>query len=159
MKKLIILISIILCLAVIGSVLAIAVYDATPIEGGVNTDTYLYLSLNSERGTGVTLNKNNATLIPIVLGIDTNKESWTGSATLTIKPEAVGEGKTIEHVTIGYYSDLDCTKAVGSVSEGVFTYSVSEGTTVYVKIEYVENVTAAQVNATNGKLVCSFNVA
>lgn len=34
MKKLIILISIILCLAVIGSVLAIAVYDATPIEGG-----------------------------------------------------------------------------------------------------------------------------
>lgn len=160
MKKLIILISIILCLAVIGSVLAIAVYDATPIGGGVNTDTYLYLSLNSERGTGVTLNKNNATLIPIVLGIDTNEESWTGSATLTIKPEAVEEGKTIEHVTIGYYSDLDCTKAVGSVSDaGVFTYSVSKGTTVYVKIEYEANVTAAQVNATNGKLVCTFNVA
>lgn len=105
------------------------------------------------------MNKNNATLIPIVLGIDTNEESWT--AILTIKPEAEGEGKTIEHVTIGYYSDLDCTKAVGSVSEGVFTYSVSEGegTTVYVKIEYKANVTAEQVNATNGKLVCTFNVA
>lgn len=161
MKKLIILISIILCLAVIGSVLAIDVYDATPIEGGVNTDTYLYLSLNSERGTGITLNKNNATLIPIVLGVDTNETDWSGSATLTITPQAVGNEKTIEHVTIGYYSDSGCTKTVGSVSDaGVFTYSgITSGTTVYVKIEYVENVTAAQVNATQGKLVCTFNVA
>ncbi len=160
MKKLIILISIILCLAVIGSVLAIAVYDAAPIEGGVNTDTYLYLSLNSTRGTGITLNKNNATLIPIVLGIDTNETEWSGSATLTITPQAVGDNKNIDNVTIGYYADSGCTKAVGSVSDGVFTYTkIKEGTTVYVKIEYKENVTADQVNATNGKLVCTFNVA
>lgn len=159
MKKLILMISIILCIAVIGSVLAIAVYDAADIEGGVNTDTYLYLSLNSTRGTGVTLNKNTATLIPIVLGVDTNDSDWSGSATLTITPQAVGENKNIENVDISYYSDSECTTTVGSVSDGVFTYSVTAGTTIYVRIAYKENVTAAQINATNGKLVCTFNVA
>ncbi len=158
MKKTILLIGIILCIAVIGSVLAVAVYDANDIEGSISTDTYLYLGLNSSAGTGVILSAGVPKIVPIVLSVDTNAENW-GSGTLTITPAAQSE-KNIEKVTIGIYSDAAGNTALTdnvSIDKGVITVTgISEGTTVYVKLLLAEDATQDEVKATGGTLTCSF---
>lgn len=165
MKKLIVLICMVLCVAVIGSVLAIAVYDAPEQNGSIGTDTYLYLTMNSSRGTAITLTKGVAQVLPIVLGVESNQTNaegtpdW-GTATLTIDAKA-SEGKSIENVTITLCSDQEGnTEIKGSnvaVSGKTITMTgITAGQTVYVKLLLSAEATEEQVNATNGTLTCTF---
>lgn len=158
MKKLIVLICMVLCVAVIGSVLAIAVYDAPDVNGSIGTDTYLYLTMNSTRGTGVTLTQGVPQVLPIVLGVDTNESAW-GSATLTIVAAANAD-KSIAKVSIGLYSDREGTTAITenvTTADGTITMTgITAGQTVYVKLLLAADATAAEVNATSGTLTCTF---
>lgn len=158
MKKVILLIGVILCVAVIGSVLAVAVYDANDIEGSISTDTYLYLSLDSSASSGVTLEKGVQKIVPIVMSIDQNDANW-GTATLTITPSAVS-GKSIEKVTIGIYSDETCKTVLAGANvddNGVITYAgVTTGKTVYVSLLLAEDASEEEVTNTSGNLTCSF---
>lgn len=159
MKKTILLIGIILCVAVIGSVLAIAVYDANDISGSVSTDTYLYLTMNSEKGKSVTLKTGVPTILPIVLGVDSNDTNW-GSGKLTITPVAIAD-KSIAKVSIGIYSDATAstaiTKNVTTNDSGVITLTgITAGKTVYVKLLLAADATQTEVSNTQGTLSCSF---
>lgn len=162
MKKLIVLICMVLCIAVIGSVLAIAVYDAPAInDGSIGTDTYLYLTMNSSRGKAITLTKGVAQVLPIVLGVESNQTDDWGTATLTIDARANGEGKNIDNVTITLCSDREGNTPIeGSnvtVSGKTITMTgITEGQTVYVKLLLNAEATETQVNATNGILTCTF---
>lgn len=164
MKKLIVLICMVLCIAVIGSVLAIAVYDAPAInDGSIATDTYLYLTMNSSRGKAITLTKGVAQVLPIVLGVESNQTdaegtaNW-GTATLTIAATA-SEGKSIENVTITLCSDREGNTPIEGVAVSGKTITmtgITAGQTVYVKLLLSAEATEAQVNATNGILTCTF---
>lgn len=159
MKKTILLIGIILCIAVIGSVLAVAVYDADDITGSVSTDTYLYLTMNSTEGQSVTLQTGVPTILPIVLGVDSNDSSW-GSGKLTITPAAAAD-KSIAKVTIGIYSDETASTAITENAttdgNGVITLTgITEGQTVYVKLLLAADATQTEVTNTQGTLTCSF---
>lgn len=165
MKKLIVLICMVLCVAVIGSVLAIAVYDAPEKNGSIGTDTYLYLTMNSSRGTAITLTKGVAQVLPIVLGVESNQTGaegtpdW-GTATLTIDARANGEGKNIENVTITLCSDREGNTPIESnvnISGKTITMTgITAGQTVYVKLLLSADATEEEVNATNGILTCTF---
>ena len=165
MKKLIVLICMVLCVAVIGSVLAIAVYDAPEQNGSIGTDTYLYLTMNSSRGTAITLTKGVAQVLPIVLGVESNQTDaegtpdW-GTATLTIDARANGVGKDIENVTITLCSDREgntpITANVTTSDNTITMTGITTGQTVYVKLLLSADATEAQVNATNGILTCTF---
>lgn len=159
MKKTILLIGIILCIAVIGSVLAVAVYDANDITGSVSIDTYLYLTMNSTKGQSVTLQAGVPTILPIVLGVDSNDSSW-GSGKLTITPAALTD-KSIDKVTIGVYSDATGSTAITDDitkdDNGVITLSnITEGKTVYVVLTLAADATQDEVGNTQGTLTCSF---
>ena len=159
MKKLIVLICMVLRVAVIGSVLAIAVYDAPPIDdGSIGTDTYLYLTMNSSRGTAITLTKGVAQVLPIVLGVESNQTDW-GTATLTIDARANGDGKNIDNVTITLCSDQEGNTPIEGVAVSGKTITmtgITAGQTVYVKLLLSADATEQQVNATNGILTCTF---
>ena len=159
MKKLIVLICMVLRVAVIGSVLAIAVYDAPPIDdGSIGTDTYLYLTMNSSRGTAITLTKGVAQVLPIVLGVESNQTDW-GTATLTIDAKANGVDKNIENVTITLCSDREGNTPIEGVAVSGKTITmtgITAGQTVYVKLLLSADATEQQVNATNGILTCTF---
>lgn len=162
MKKLIVLICMVLCIAVIGSVLAIAVYDAPAInDGSIATDTYLYLTMNSSRGKAITLTKGVAQVLPIVLGVESNQTDDWGTATLTIDARANGEGKNIDNVTITLCSDREGNTPIEganvNVSGKTITMTgITAGQTVYVKLLLSADATEQQVNATNGILTCTF---
>lgn len=162
MKKTILLIGIILCIAVIGSVLAIGVYDATDIEGSVTTDTYLYLGLNATEGTGVTLEVGKQTIVPISLSVDSNAVDNWGSATLTITPKANND-KSIKKVTIGLYSDdkgMNAIENANTDANGVITLTgITKNRIVYVRLFLAADATQDDVNGTGGTLTCSFKVA
>ena len=159
MKKLIVLICMVLCVAVIGSVLAIAVYDAPEKNGSIGTDTYLYLTMNSSRGTAITLTKGVAQVLPIVLGVESNQTDW-GTATLTIDARANGELKNIENVTITLCSDREgntpITTNVNTSGKKITMTGITAGQTVYVKLLLDADATEEEVNATNGILTCTF---
>ena len=165
MKKLIVLICMVLCVAVIGSVLVIAVYDAPPIDdGSIGTDTYLYLTMNSSRGKAITLTKGVAQVLPIVLGVESNQTdaegtpNW-GTATLTIDARANGDGKNIDNVTITLCSDQEGNTPIEGVAVSGKTITmtgITAGQTVYVKLLLSADATEQQVNATNGILTCTF---
>ena len=158
MKKLIVLICMVLCVAVIGSVLAIAVYDAPEKNGSIGTDTYLYLTMNSSRGKAITLTKGVAQVLPIVLGVESNQTDW-GTATLTIDARANGDGKNIENVTITLCSDREGNTPIEGVAVSGKTITmtgITAGQTVYVKLLLSADATEQQVNATNCILTCTF---
>ncbi len=157
MKKLILIIGIVLCIAVIGSVFAIAVYDAQPSTGTIGADTYVYLTLENPTGTtGCQLERGIPVIIPIVLGIEKNDDAW-GTATLTVTPTAVGEGKNIDNVEITMWSNSTCTTAVEGLatdeSTGAMTLTgITAGKTVYVRLVLDAAATQDQVTNTNGNL-------
>lgn len=147
MKKLVLIIGIILCIAVIGSVFAVAVYDAQDATGSIGADEYVYLTLNSSGTTGCNLVKGVPTIIPIVMGIESTAESW-GTAKLTVSATA-NEGKSIDNVEITLWEDLTCTQAI----EGLTVEGITESGTVYVKLQLVgEDLSEEDVNNAGGVL-------
>lgn len=155
MKKLVLIIGIILCIAVIGSVFAVAVYDAQDATGSLGADTYVYLTLENPTGTtGCQLEKGIPVIIPIVVGIEQNDADW-GTATLTVTPSAQAE-KSIENVEITMWSNEACTTSVeglATADNGVMTLTgITEGTTVYVRLVLDNDATQEQVKAAAGVL-------
>lgn len=154
MKKLVLIIGIVLCIAIIGSVFAIAVYDARDIEGTVGTDTYLYLTLDTTASTGVQLEKGVPTIIPIVLGIDTNETGSWGSATMTVKATEQ-EGKKIDKVEITLWANSSCTQAIDGLSAGTNEWTltgITTGRTIYVKLVLSDDATEADIKEAGGNL-------
>lgn len=165
MKKLILMISIILCIAVIGSVLAIAVYGAGDITGTVTADDYIYLSLGAENDNKqFTLIKGQDCVIPIVLSVDRPSDSSNkGKLTITAAPKAVTDNVTytLDYVDIALYDGKDkatAEKKADLTSNQLVLDNVSESKTVYVIISFKADVTEKQVEVTAGSLSCDFKV-
>ncbi len=165
MKKLILMIGIILCIAVIGSVLAIAVYDAGDITGTVTADDYIYLSLGAENDIKqFTLIKGQDCVIPIVLSVDRPLDSSNeGKLTITAAAKAATDDitYTLENITIALYDGKDkatATKLAGLESNQLVLDNVSESKTVYVIISFKDNVTEKEIEVTAGSLSCDFKV-
>lgn len=162
MKKLIVLICMVLCVAVIGSVLAIAVYDATAVTDTIGTDGHIYLSINTEDNVeNFTLEKGIPTVVAITFGVGKNSSEWgsTVAGKLTINVEKNGD-KVLDNIEYGFYSDSNATQPMTdeTTEKNTFVKSniTAETTTVYVRLFLKADATQTEVTAAGGKLVCSF---
>lgn len=154
MKKLVLIIGIVLCIAVIGSVFALAIYDASPAEGTIGADTSVYLTLkNNETTTGFTLEKGVPTVIGLTISIEQNDSSW-GTATLTVVAKAQ-DGMDISKVTITMWANQACTTPLdtNNTVDGTWTKTgITASQLAYIKIEIAEDATQQDIGKIGGQL-------
>lgn len=165
MKKLILVIAMVLCIAVISGVFALAVFNADPIVGTITTDDYLFLEMNSEFSANLELLKGTPTVKAINIRVRSIEKTDAYLKISTVSKE----NKNLSNVSFELYSSSDCANILkdesGSdcklVGDGTITYVIPQNTdtsiTVYLKILLDDNITESEFDMTGGKLTLSLS--
>lgn len=164
MKKVLLIVAIVVCVAVAGTALAVTSFQsATPKTGTLTADSYLKLSLDDCSTTGLQLEPG----VPTVYTIDydiTKSASVTPNATLTIALAADQE-KNLTGLSVALFTDENCTVALklnsstnvidaegtAATLSGAGTLTVaglSADGVIYARFLLAEDVTVANIGGT-----------
>ena len=164
MKKIILIIALVLCVAVAGTALALTTFNnASDVTGTLTADTYLSLSLDSCSTTALQLEVGTYST-PYTIDYDVTKSTNAPTATLTLTLAAANE-KTLNGVTVTLWTDSNCTvplklnttthviDAEGTAASltGAGSISVAGLTTdglIYAKFYLDSNATASAIGGT-----------
>ncbi len=106
MKKILLIVAIVVCVAVAGTALALTTYnDATPLGGTLTADTYLSLSLDDCSTTALALEVGEYSDAYTIDYDIAKSASVTPSATLTIALADAGAGHDLDDVTIALFTN------------------------------------------------------
>lgn len=167
MKKILLILAIVVCVAVAGSALAVAYNSASPITGTVAADSAFILSLDQCVQTPVTLEPGTPEVYTIQCDVSKSASVLaTQTATLTITLSDAGgddPAQDLDDVTVALFSDINCTQAIaGKTQTGAGTISVTginATTTIYARISCPNNLSEADINAVGGNMTITFTVA
>lgn len=165
LKKLVLIIAIILCVATISGVFALAIFDSQPVVGTITADDYLFLEMNSEFSANLELLKGT----PVIKAINLHIRSFDKTdAYLKISTISKTE-KNLSNVSFSLYSSQDCKNLLTDSNgnectirgDGIITYLIPENTdtslTVYLKIVLDDDITETEFDSTGGKLTLSLS--
>lgn len=154
----------ILCIAAIGSVLAIAVFGAEDVQGTIKTDAYLFLEMNSDITTSLELVKGTPIVKAVNLKLRASDETKGYFKVIALDKE----DKTLSKVKFSLYSSEDCTTLLKDVNgndctmtgSGTLVYLIPETketvVTVYLSILLDDDITENEFNNAGGKLTLRF---
>ena len=148
MKKILLIVAVVLCVAVAGTALAVTYNSATNATGTLTADTYLALSLDSCSTTALHLTAGEATVYNIVCGVSKSTNAPTADLRITLADASVSN--TLEAVTFNLYTDSGCTApATYTVNNGVYTITgITTDTTYYARFYVANNADTATIGGT-----------
>ena len=158
MKKILLIIAVVLCVAVAGTALAVSYNSSDPVTGSLAADSYLKLSLDSCSTEAVVINPGTPQKYTIQCDV-TKSTSVTDTCTLTITLADVGE-QDLDDVTVTVYSDSACTIPVAGASRtGAGSISVTGITataTYYALISVPSSLGADDCEDCGGTMTLAF---
>ena len=160
MKKTLLIIAIVLCVAVAGTALALTVNNASNVTGTLTADSYLALSLDgSSSAASISVADGDPGYYTIVCNV-TKSASVTDNGTLTITLANTSESVTLGAVTVTLYEDeLHNTPVTSGSRKGAGTITVSNistTTTYYAVVTLDSGLNENQTNAVGGTMTLSF---
>lgn len=159
MKKILLIVAVVLCVAIAGTALAVSYNSADPITGSLAADQYLKLGLDSCSTTDITVNPGTPQVYTIQCDV-TKSATVSDTGTLTITLADAGAGQDLDDVTIALFTDSACTSAVaGKVQTGAGSISVTgidTTTTYYAKISVPSTLSEDDCEDCGGTMTLSF---
>lgn len=165
MKKLIIVIAMLLCVATIGAVFALAIFDSTPVTGTITSDDYLFLEMNSDLSNSLELTKG----MNVVKTIDIHIRSVNKTNAYLKIYTLSKENKNLSNVKFSLYSSKDCDTLLKDLNgndctiqgNGTIIYLIPDNIdttlTLYLKIQLNSNITESEYEQTGGLLRLSLS--
>lgn len=165
MKKIMLIVGMILCVAVIGSVFAVAVYDAQQATATVTADTYIELGWDGTADTNLVLEPGITQIYTVNLTVD-KSASVTDTSTFRVVCANTSETVTLGQVSVVVCEDNLGVDAVDGDSDNVTVSGnnttitgITQNTTYYIAVTLAANATEEQVTNCGGTMTLSFNVA
>lgn len=159
MKKMLLIVAVVLCVAIAGTALAVSYNSASNVTGTLTADTYLLLGLESCSEAAITVNPGTPQVYTIQCDV-TKVGTFADTATLTITLTDAGSGQDLDDVTVALFTDAECTSAVaGKTSTGAGTISVTgitATTTYYAKISVPSSLGEDECDAVGGTMTLAF---
>ena len=162
MKKILLIVAVVLCLAVAGTALAVSYNSADPITGTMSADSFLKLSLDSCSTEAITINPGTPVVYTVqcdVVNVQDN-EATPKTGTLTITLVDAGSGQDLDDVTVALYTDASCKEAVeGKTQTGAGTITVTDistTTTYYAKISVPSTLNEDDCEDCGGTMTLAF---
>lgn len=159
MKKLVLIIAMILCLATVGSVFALAVFNAKEVTGTITADGYEFFEMDSTIDEApIILQKDN----PIVKTINLHlRASMSTEGRLNITLGTLKD-KSLDNITLALYEDKECTKVLSTITGGsTLTYNVQKTNdtkvTIYLSISISSDITESDFESAGGTLTLNFS--
>lgn len=107
MKKILLIIAVVVCVAVAGTALALTTFNsASNVTGTLTADSYLGLSLESCSTTGLELVAGEYTTYTIDYDVTKSTSAPTAKLTITL---AATDAHNLTGVTLALFSDSNCT--------------------------------------------------
>ena len=160
MKKTLLIIAVVLCIAVAGAAIAVTWNDPDPVTGTLTADSYLELSLDQCSTTAISLTEGSYSYYTIQCDVTKSISAGTNNCTLTVTLEDTSESVTLDSVTVSVYSDSNYQTLVANgttTGEGSITVTgITETSTYYVKLSLADGLTEAQTEAVGGTMTLSF---
>jgi len=162
MKKILLIIAVVLCLAVAGTALAVTYNSSDPVTGDLKANSYLKLSLDSCSTADITINPGTPVVYTIQCDVTSIQENEVSpkTGTLTITLADAGAGQDLDDVTVALFTDAACTAAVAGKTQtgaGAITVTdISATTTYYAKISVPSALDEAGCEACGGTMTLSF---
>ena len=164
MKKILLILAVVVCVAVAGSALAVAYYNASDISGTVSADKFVVLTLaNSSDISEIGLVAGQSTIYRIQCDVTTSSTNEAnGTLTVEIEPDAT---KNLTGVTVALYTDSGCTQAVvgksiSNAAGGSFTVTgIDSSRTYYAKVTFDGAANAEALANISGVMTISFEQA
>jgi hypothetical protein len=160
MKKILLIVAVVLCVAVAGAAIAVTYNDATTINGTLTADSYLELSLDNCSTTAINLVEGEPTKYTIQCDL-TKSENGLGDGTCTLTITlANGVSTDLDDVTIAIYTDPNCTIAVEGATrkgEGAVTVTgITTSKTYYAKLTLDNGLDESETANVGGTMTLSF---
>lgn len=164
MKKILLILAVVVCVAVAGSALAVAYNNATSKVGHISADTYIALDWGANNSSTTSLELEEG--VPSYYTIDCTVVKSTNAAatgTLTIALQDSNEAnKSLDNVTVTLYSDSNYQNAVAGKTqkgEGSITITgLTANATYYAKVSVDDGLTNEQLQAVAGTMTLSLAV-
>ncbi len=168
MKKILLILAIVVCVAVAGSALAVAYYDAQSVSGTITTDSYMVLSFDgSSTATALSLDAATPSYYTIVCKMDKSAgATGTGTLTIALKPDTENN-KTLANVSVALFTDSAYTTPLqvnsadavlngAAANASISVANIPATTTYYAKITLASGLTQEQLGAIAGELQLDF---
>lgn len=160
MKKTLLIIAIVLCIAVAGAAIAVTWNDASNVTGTLTADSYLELSLDNCSTTAISLTEGSYSYYTIQCDVSKSANAGDNDCTLTVTLADTSESVTLDAVTISVYSDSNYQTLVSNGTRkgaGAITVTGIQATsTYYVKLSLDTGLNEAQTAAVGGTMTLSF---
>lgn len=161
MKKILLIVGMILCVGVIGSVFAVSVYNATSTET-VTAQDYIYLTFDGTAEVDVVLTKGEKYVYNVYLTVDSNNENCSGTFSVVCEDEESPSTKSLTDVTVTVCSDPAGNTAVTGANvttsgKNTTISGITTNTNYYIAILLDGEADATQVTNCGGKMTLSFN--
>ena len=168
MKHILLILAVVVCVAVAGTALAVAYYNASNVSGTITTDSYMVLSFDgSSTANALTLDAATPNYYTIVCKIDKSASATgTGTLTLALNPDTTNS-KTLANVSVALFTDSACTTPLqvnaenvvlsgAAASASVSVANIPSTTTYYAKITLASGLSQEQLAAIGGELQLDF---
>lgn len=107
MKKILLIVAVVVCVAVAGTALALTQFNsATPVSGTLTADTYLALDWGECTTGDLVLEEGVYTTYTIAYTVTKSTNAPAGTLTLSISNSAP---KSVEYVNVALFTDSNCT--------------------------------------------------
>lgn len=159
MKKILIVVAIVLCLAVAGAALAVSYNSATPVTGSLVADQYIKLSLDECSEDDITINPGTPVIYTIQCDmIRSATVTNTGTLTITLTD---GDTQDLDDVTVALFEDFACTRPIeGKSITGANTLTITgidaEETIIYARISVPSTLGQGDCEDCGGTMTLSF---
>ena len=158
MKKILLIVAVVLCVAVAGTAFAITRNQADPVNGTLAADTMFVLSLDSCSTANIALTAGTPTEYTIQCDITkSNSANYNGTLTVTLADSAP---KDLDDVTITLYSDAQHEHEVANATctgAGSFTVTgISASTPYYALITLANNLSESDTQNVGGTMTLAF---
>lgn len=166
MKKILLIIAVVLCVAVAGTALATTVYyNAQNVSGSVTADTYVELSLDGSSDLDeIALVPGQPVIYKISCGVTTSATN-EANGTLTVTTTAATGDYNLTGVTVALYTDSACTTAalndssepISIIGAGSFAVEdIDESTNYWAKVTFAGAANEAALAQVNGTMRIEF---
>lgn len=107
MKKILLIVAVVLCIAVAGTALAVTYRSANNETGALTADKYIYLDMGGTAGASLTLLAGDQVTYHVACDID--RSATAPTATLTVTFTDTSESVNLDDVQISFFKDEGCT--------------------------------------------------
>lgn len=160
MKKILLIVAVVLCVAIAGTAFAITRNNATPATGTLEADSYLALTLGRCSTTALEIADGAPAYYTIYCDKTASASEASTACTLTITLANTSESVTLAPVTVTLYSDSSRQTPVASGSRkgaGSITITgITASTTYYATVSLDAGLTSEQTAAVGGSMSMTF---